>query len=218
MSYLTRLIQSDIVMAGIIIIAGLFSASFVVFADDASTSVTVGNSSPVVSSVSFNGGNNLTLTENTFVHATATMTVSDSNGCSDISSVNAQLAFAASVGAADGGTCSYDANTCYIAHSCTATTTGNTCTGGADTSVEYDCSFEVWYPARPTDGSSPGLSAAIWYVAATSTDGSGSGTATNTSETIDIATLNSINITSSISYPATSAGGNTGATNQTVTH
>lgn len=189
-----------------------------VFADTSSTSVTVGNSTPTVTSLSFNGGNNITLVENSFVHATATMTVTDANGCSTITSVNAQFAFASTTGQATGATCTYDANICYKATLCAATTTGNQCTGGADTSVEYDCGFQVWYPARPTDGSSPGLTAAIWYVSATSSDGSASGNATNTAQTIDVLTLNALNVTGSIPFGTVPANTNTGGTNQTITH
>lgn len=201
---------------GIIVTALLFFVAYA-NADTASTSVTVSDASPALSGLTLNGGGNITLTENTFVYATSSMTVTDGNGCSTISSVTAQLAFASTTGEATGETCSYNANTCYTT-SCTATTTGNTCTGGADTSAEYDCVFEIWYPARPTDPTSPGLTAALWYVTATSTDGSNSSSATNTGETIDIVTLNSLDITGSINYGSVAANADTGATNQTVTH
>ena len=210
---------SHLTIAVAILFGALFVSLGLVFADTSSTSVTVGNSSPTVTSLSFNGGNNVTLVENSFVHATATMTVSDANGCSTVSSVTAQFAFASTTGQATGATCGYDANICYRATSCTATTTGNQCTGGADTSAEYDCGFHVWYPARPTDGSSPGLTAAMWYVSATSTDGSAAtGNATNTSQTIEVVTLNALNITGSIPFGTVAANTNTGATNQAITH
>ncbi len=191
----------------------------IVLADTSSTSVTVGNSNPTVSAVSMNYGNNVTLVENTLVHATATMTVTDGNGCGSISTVQAKFAFATTVADMWGANCSYDANICYFAHSCVATTTGNSCTGGADTSAEYDCKFAIWYPARPTDGSSPGLTASSWFLSATATDSSaGTGHATNTGQTIDVNTLNAINVTGSIGYGTVSANSNTGASNQTVTH
>ncbi len=208
-----------LLVATVIVLGALFVSLGLVFADTSSTSVTVGNSSPTVTSLSFNGGNNVTLVENSFVHATATMTVSDANGCSTVSSVTAQFAFASTTGQATGATCTYDANICYRATSCTATTTGNQCTGGADTSAEYDCGFQVWYPARPTDGSSPGLTSAIWYVSATSTDGSAAtGNATNTAQTIEVVTLNALNITGSIPFGTVPANTNTGGTNQAITH
>ena len=191
----------------------------IVLADTSTTSVTVGNSNPSVSAVSMNYGNNVTLVENTFVHATATMTVTDANGCSTISAVQAKFAFATSVADMWGANCSYDANICYRAHSCVATTTGNACSGGGDTSAEYDCKFEIWYPARPTDGSSPGLTSASWFLSATATDAAaGTGHATNTGQTIEVNTLNALNVTGSIGYGTVSANSNTGGSNQTVTH
>ncbi len=210
--------RESLISAGIVGISALVSVTMVL-ADTSSTSVTVGNSNPTVTNVSMNYGNNVTLVENTFVHATATMTVSDGNGCSSISTVQATFAFATATADMWGTTCSYDANTCYRAHSCVATTTGNSCSGGGDTTAEYDCKFEIWYPARPTDGSSPGLSASSWFLSATATDsGAGTGHATNTGQTIEVNTLNALDVTGSISYGTVSANSNTGATNQPVTH
>lgn len=208
-----RLVPAAILATAILVSVGI------VVADTSTTSVTVGNSNPTVTAVSMNYGNNVTLVENSFVHATGTMTVTDANGCSTISSVQAKFAFATSVADMWGANCNYDANICYRAHSCTATTTGNSCTGGADTSAEYDCKFEIWYPARPTDGSSPGLTSASWFLSATATDsGAGTGHATNTGQTIEVNTLNALNVTGSIAFGTVSANSNTGASNQTVTH
>lgn len=210
--------SGEYVVAAAIVAMSLAVSATIVLADTASTSVTVGNSSPAVSSVSMNGGTNITLTENTFVNASTTLTVTDANGCSTISSVVAQFAFSNTVGEASGATCSYSANTCYTSV-CVATTTGNTCAGGADTSAQYDCGFRIWYPARPTDASSPGLTSAIWYVSATATDASaGTGNATNTSQTIDVNTLNALNVSASIAYGTVSSNSDTGASNQSVTH
>lgn len=193
----------------------LFAVS-VVLAADINTSVTVGNADPSISALSFNGGSDLTLTENSSVWATSTMTVTDTNGCSDIASVSAKLYLASTTNA--GTLCSYDGNNCYVVASCTATTTGNICEGGADTSVQYDCGFHVWYTATPTDSSSPLWASSIWSVSATSTDATaGTGNATNTAETIEINTLNALSLSGNIAYDATSAGSNTGAVTETIT-
>ncbi len=206
-------------ISAVVFAAGVLVSATIVLADTASTSVTVGNSSPTVSAVSMNGGTNITLTENTFVNATTTFTVTDGNGCSTISSVSAQFAFASTSAALYGANCSYNAQVCYFPTLCAATTTGNTCTGGSDTSVQYDCGYKIWYPARPTDGSSPGLSSAQWYVSATATDASAAtGNATNTGETIEVVTLNALNVSGSIGFGTVSANADTGGTNQSVTH
>lgn len=199
-----------------ILLSALAVSATIVFADDVNTSVSVGNATPTISNITFNGGNNVTLNENTSVSASTTITVSDANGCSDISSVTAKFFRGATN---EGGTtCSSDDNNCYLPPSgCTATTTGNTCDGGSDTTVEYDCGFTLWYTADPTDVGSA-FASNIWIVAATSTDGAaGTGTATNTAETIEVSTLTALNVTASIAYGSVAAGSNTGATNQSTT-
>lgn len=192
-----------------VVFFGLVLFGFVVFADTASTSVSVGNAAPTVSSLSLNGGSDITLTEGSYKWASSTMTVSDSNGCSTITAVTAKIYYTAE--ANSGTVCTQDDQSCYISI-CSATTTGNTCDGGSDTSAQYDCGFKIWYNANPSDGVSQ-----IWSVSATSTDGTDTGNATNTAETIEINTLNALNLSGNITYPATSANSNTGATNQTIT-
>ncbi len=184
----------------------------IVLADTATTTVTVGNAAPVITNLSLNGGNDIALIEGTFVSVGTTMTVSDANGCSDIDSVTAK-AYRGPIGSS-GTLCTPDANNCYETYgACTATTTGNQCTGGADTSVEYDCSFQFWFIAEPTDAGSPNASD-IWIVAATTTDGSLFGTATNTGETVEVETLRAHDVTATIAYGSLSAGTDTGASNQ----
>jgi len=199
------------VPATILAIASLFAYT-IVLADTASTSVTVGNSAPVTSAASFNGGTNITLIENTLVHATGTVTVTDANGCSTITGVTAKFYLASTSNS--GSNCSYDGNICYTS-TCVATTTGNQCTGGGDTSVQYDCGFAVWYNTTATDSGTWATS--IWSFAATSTDGSASHVATNTAQTIEVNTLNALNVTSSIAYGTVPANTDTGSTNQTTT-
>lgn len=194
-----------------IIFAGFFCSLLIVHADDVSTSVTVGNSAPVISNLSLNGGNDITLTENSSVLATSTMTVTDANGCSEISSVTAKMHRSGVV-----SSCADDDESCYNAYgSCTATTTGNTCDGGSDTSVQYECTFRLWYTADPTDSGT--YSGEIWTVSATSSDGTNSGVATNTAETIEVDSLNSLDVTASIAYGSVSPNSNTGSSNQTTT-
>lgn len=185
------------------------------------------DSADVVAQVTLSGGgaaptlsNNrldrttLTLNENTFVWASSSVLVTDTNGCSDISSVSAKLYLTSP--ANSGTLCSYDGNNCYVASSCVATTTGNQCS--ADNDVEYDCGFQIWYTAEATDTSAPTYSSSIWSVSATSTDSTAlTGTATNTAQTVEVGTLNALSLSGNISYPETNPNNNTGATNQTVT-
>lgn len=175
------------------------------------SSVDIGNATSTISNLSLNGGSNIILNEGTFKSVNSTMTVTDSNGCSTITSVTAKLYRAPTSTA--GTNCSQNDNDCYIGN-CAATTTGNVCDGGVDTSVEYDCGFNVWYIADPTDAGAYGGD--IWAVAATSSDGLADGTATNTGQTIEISSLNALTVSSGISHGSMTAGQNTGVTNQPV--
>ncbi|HEY4515185.1 MAG TPA: hypothetical protein VJJ22_03460 [Candidatus Paceibacterota bacterium] len=211
----------------IILIAGFTAFVAIVRADTASTDVTVGNASPGTPTVNFNGGSAITLTEATYKYATATITVSDNNGCSTINAVEAR-AFLASTSPADAGNaCAANDNSCYISASstiasptlggCYATTTGNTCTGGSDTSVEYDCGFKFWYIAEGTDSGAPVWASSIWTVSATTSDGLATSTATNSGQLVEINTLAALDVTGTLSYSTLSPGSNTGSTNSTTT-
>ena len=185
------------------------------------TQVKVGNATPTLT-VSLNNGNNITLNEGTWTSVTTTVTVTDPNGCDTITGVTTTLWWAP-LNAASSTACTYDGETCYPieadidAQVCTATTSGdtaNTCDGGTDTTVEYDCAFHIWYIATSTDN----VANYIWSVAATSTDTSEArGTASNTQETIEINTTSSLDVTNSINYSSVSAGNDTGGTNQETT-
>ena len=170
------------------------------------------NVAPSIPSLSLNNGNSIILNEGTYKWASSTMTVSDSNGCSTITAVTAKAYHASSTSA--GTDCAQNDNNCYIGN-CVATTTGDTCTGGADTTVQYDCGFKLWYIADPTDALT--YAPDIWLVAATTTDsGALSGTATNTGQTVEVSSLNAVAITTSISYGSVSPGQDTGASNKLV--
>lgn len=202
----------------LIVVAALASSAALALADteNISTTVTVGNSAPVIDSITLNGGSDINVTENTFKYASTTITITDANGCDTISSVEARLYHEATT--TNGTDCAENDLNCYDEYNaCAATTTGNTCTGGADTQVQYDCSFRIWYLADPTDsGTSAGD---VWAVSATTSDSSfATTTATNTGETVELITLLSHNITEgSIAYDSTAPGADTGTTDETTT-
>ncbi|MEK7535899.1 MAG: hypothetical protein AAB590_02725 [Patescibacteria group bacterium] len=213
----------------IIALAGLFAFVTIVIADTATTSVTVGNATPSLS-VTFNGGNAITLTESTFAYASATLTITDGNGCNTINFVTA-TAFLASTSALAGTPCAENDNNCYPTSSttasgipaalsdtlCLATTTGNQCTGGGDTSVQYDCGFKLWFIAEATAAGSPTWASSIWAVAATTSDGTATTTASNTTQNVEINSLAATAVDATLSFGTLSANTNTGATNSTTT-
>lgn len=196
----------------VVVAGGLLAAGLVFAQDTATTAVTVGNAAPSVDAIDKYGSDTITLTENSSVTVTAKVTVSDSNGvgtessgaCSSLSSVDAKL-YRDTLAGSYGTTCSQDDNNCYVG-TCTATTTGNSCTGGSDTSVDYDCTFTVWYVADPT-AAGQAFASDNWIIAATTTDTSAAaGTATNTLEALEVNGLLAHSVTASISYGTLSPG------------
>jgi hypothetical protein len=197
-----------------ILFVGILAFVGVVVADTTSTSVTVGNATPTITNLSLNGGNDINLIENSFVFASTTMTITDSNGCDTISSVTAKVYRGATNNA--GTVCMADDNNCYVEfYTCMATST-DTCTGGADTTVDYECAFKLWYIADPTSTGSA-FDSDIWSVSATTSDGVATASATNTAETIEINELLSLDVSTTIVYGSLSPGTNTDTSNQTVT-
>lgn len=217
--------KAKYVAPGIVMLAGLFAFGLVVIADSntSSTSVVVSNATPTLS-VNFNDGNNVTLVEGTFKYATATLTITDGNGCATINHISA-LARLASTSAAASYVCADDDAKCYNtgsttvrATACMATTSaGNTCTGGVDTGVIYDCGFKLWYIAQATDSTAPVWATSIWSVSATTSDGLATTTATNTAQLVEFNVLNALAVNSTIDYGTIAANADSGATNSTTT-
>ena len=209
-----RFFQTEKAIVSAILLTAFLLTSVVVFADDITNQVTVGNATPSIGTISANGGSDLTMTENTTTNTVTTVTVSDSNGCSGISSVTLDL-FRSGVGTASCDVAGEaDNNSCYPAVTCTATTTGNTCTGGADTSVDYDCSVSLQYYADATDAGSTFV-AQNWIALLTVGDGTGTTTA---SSTFEVNSLLALDVApGSLDYGAVPAGTDTGAANSQVT-
>lgn len=176
------------------------------------------NSAPSVSNMTLNGGSAINLNEGTYTWATTSLLVTDAQYCSTISSVTAKMYLASTSNS--GTTCSANDQNCYLdtgGVSCVATTTGNVCSGGTDTTVQYDCGFKLWYIASSTDTGT--WASSIWSAAATATDSGGlTGTATNTNQLVDINSLSAFSVSPlSIAYDSLAPGGDSGASNKTVT-
>ena len=140
-------------------------------ADEYASSVIIGNSTPVVGTVT---PGSITLTEDTTVTATSTGTVTDGNGYEDLSSVIAVFYDAD----ATTNACPADANDCYrgadvtcATSSCSSLQCSFTCTA---TVVEYYANAADWK----------------WYVSA----GDGTATGSETSASTTVATLNAIKL------------------------
>lgn len=237
-TFIRGYIETDFFIRIFLVAVALVSFAVIVDADsnNASTSVTVGNATPSISGLTLER-TTVTLNENSFIWVSSTMVVTDTNGCSDVATVTARFTFSSSTafGATDGDySCGENDRTCYLSDNlkendstltrtsyCLASTaSGQNCGGGVDTTVTYDCGFRVFYVAQPSDSSAPAteLSNGIWALAASATDLSyASTTATNTTQEVEVGTLNALNLSGNISYPNTAANADTGTTNQTIT-
>jgi len=169
---------------------------------------TVSGVRPVASNTSINvAASAVTLTENTTTTVTARATVSDNDGCSDISNVSAKF-YRTDIGAGAGD----DENNHYTVASCTQDV--GSCGVSPDTTATYTCSFSVQYYADPTDASSVNA-ATNWTAQITPIDGIGSGTVD--SDTIEMNTLAALDVTASIAFGTLTINNHTGATNQVTT-
>ena len=113
---------------------------------------TVNNIAPVVSAVTFNGGNDINLAEGTTTPITVTATVTDNNGCGTISNVYA-YAYRSGKGYTNCDTLEEaNNNYCYPQISCNVVSTGNTCSGPTDSSADYTCTINFQYYADSTAG------------------------------------------------------------------
>lgn len=197
-----------------IVLAGFLCSSVLVFADDINNQVIVGNAAPTVGTITINSGTDVTLTENATTQATTTVTVSDSNGCSTLGAVTMDF-FRSGIGAAACDTAGEaDGNTCYPVVTCTEVTSGNTCTGGADTSADYECVVDIQYYADATTAGSA-FAAENWIGNVTVGDGTGT---TSASSTIEINTLLALDVSPALlDYGSVPAGTDTAAVNQTTT-
>lgn len=144
--------------------------------NDEQSDFDVANATPEVTSsaVSLNGGSDITLTQPSAETTGFTLSfeVSDTNSCVALDGAGSSLGagsefadpivsvFRESVGTTtcDGTAGSYDPTSCYP--SGVATSTWNlvctpdvgTCSGAGDETMTYNCTYDIWHVADPTDG------------------------------------------------------------------
>jgi len=194
----------------IITVASLVAGGFVaqtIFAANLSSQVVVATSIPTVSGVAINNGTPITLTAATTTAISVNATITDANGCGEITGGTSTIVLYRS--GIPSSTCMAGANPldCYVA---TVFTASSTCAGGTQTATT---TFAVQYFAQATDASSS-FSAQNWLATVIFK------TADNTTGTADaggveLNTLTAISVTtSSINYGALTANTNTGSTDQ----
>jgi hypothetical protein len=190
-----------VTVAGFLVIQTIFAATSL------NSSVVVGTSAPQVSSVSVNGGTAITLNANATTNVNVVATVTDANGCTEITPGTTTVLLYRS-GIASSTCVTTNSLNCYVA---TAFTASSTCSGTGTQNTTT--TFPVQYFAQATDGSSS-FSGQTWMatVRFTTLDNT---TGTADSSGVVLNTLTAINVTtSSINYGAITANTNTGSTDQ----
>ena len=184
-----------VIFLGILIFPswGGFIENFKMFslgALDVSVSVSVGNVLPEASSASLNGGDAITLTENTTTAITASGTVTDNNSCKDLASVSIAVY-------KDGTTCAVigdaDNDNCYF-YTDSDPTNDASCTGDDDVTYAASYAFNIQYYA---DGGT-------WEATIISSDVVGAGTP-DTSAGVTLNDLQALDV-GSIAYGSVNPG------------
>lgn len=204
--------------------------------------LTVSNVAPTINGalIDLNGGSDITLSVEAgeTTGFTLDFTVNDANSCEAVGPTPEITNYVASVYRSGVGTTScdasgeYDPNDCYTNTvatttwnlSCSATTTGSgACTGATDATVDWECTFPLWYVADPTDGVNASTSvyfAEDWRAAISAVDDDNA-TSTFTESTItdiDVVGLLAFALdTLAIPYGDLAPGDDTGTLSATTT-
>jgi len=188
------------------ILSVLFFTLYSAFADNVTTSASVTNSVPVASNVELNGILDITLTANETSIIQGDVTITDNNGCQQITSVNATLYRTDILGGSGAG----DDNRSHYSVVCQSNAD---CSGATDTTDTYTCEFNMSWYADPTDSGTYDYT--NWTLNVTPSDGMGgtSGTAQQ-----EVNSLMSLSIDSSaISFGSLQLGTNTTTDNENTT-
>ena len=175
---------------------------------------TIANATPSVSSVLLNNGAPITLNikgaANITIYASST-SVTDDNGCGDISSATGTIYWSDATGAAN---CSQDDNDCYpIPVACTV----SGCTGGVDVDVDVECSADLAFYAIPTvAGDSNPNGTTDWVASIRAFDEAASYASSSSGVDLNVSTAIEVNEVE-IAYGSLIANTDSGTDNATTT-
>lgn len=196
----------------------------------------VNNVAPVVlgGDIDLNGGIDITLgvEAGETTGFTLDFTVRDANSCENVTAGPEIVDYNVAVLRSGIGTTtcdatlgSYNPNYCYP--SGVATTTwnlncsqvGGSCTGVTDDTVDFTCTFPLWFVADPTDGTSAPYTAQNWTAAVAGVDDNAAeGILEVTASPIELISYTAIDlITAEIPYGALEPGDDSGTLNATTT-
>ncbi len=160
---------------------------------------------PNITSLTLNGGYDITLVGGATTTIYATGTVTDLNGYADLRGATSTI-FRSGVGES----CSADNNNCYISGNSLCSFVN--CSGD---SCDVECRADIFYHADPTDAGST-FDAQTWRALLAVSDYGGS-VATATAPSIDLLTLSSLSVEDGINYGSLGIAENTGTYNATTT-
>lgn len=181
----------------------------------------VNNVAPQVTSVVLHDNLNITLTfkGEDEVHATTTATITDANGCADITHATGSIYWSGATGLYN---CQPDDNDCYQigqADCWAETAATRDCTGYTDSAVDYTCSTTIAFHALPTDVTGTNPNSGTWWLGAIQGfDEALSGVGTSAADTVDVLGSNSLNVSEVlIPYGSIRGGQDSANANATTT-
>ena len=216
MSYLHGRKFSKLIVLGSVLVSSFLIAQTIYAGSSVTSTVTVSTATPVISSVNIDGTNpaTITLTANATTSVNVEATLSDVNGCGELTGgTTTILLYRSGVTSSTCFSASSNLN-CYIA---TSFSTSSVCSAGSEITTT---TFNVYYFAQATDASSsfPNQNWMATVTFRTPDNTTGTTDSTNSTSSNVISSLIAINVTtSSINYGTLSASSTTGGVNQVAT-
>lgn len=173
-----------------------------IMADTVIPTVTVGSAAPTFGTIVLNGNNAISLVESSFVYVNATVTITDTNGYTDIKSVTSSLECNQTTTGC--GLTYRNANWCYYipngAAAASSTCATTSCAGNSCTIV---CGTPVWFVAEPTDASGT-YPAKTWEIDITAYDNANNIIRGSATQELNI--LPALEVSSTIAYGSLNPG------------
>jgi len=183
-----------------------------------SSTYTVNNVAPQVSSVSLNEGSNITLNMRGMpeVEVSTTGTLSDNNACTDITQATSSIYWSSATGAYN---CAADDDECYQVGAVDCALESGTCDGTTDANSSYTCTTTMAYHAIPTADASGNPNGSTDWLGAIKAFDDDSATHTATSGvSVDVQMTSALHVgEDEVPYGVVRGGMDTGDNNATTT-
>jgi hypothetical protein len=132
-------------------------------------------------------------------------TITDNNGCSDVSTVTTSLYRSSVTFASCDDDLEDDNNDCYAVISCSVVGAGNTCDGASDDQAAYTCTVAMQYHADPTDVNTT-YEADNWLNTFVATDDDAASHTLEIGTGVEVTSLTAMDITAGIDYGLLTVG------------